>query len=120
MHFITVRSVYFSQSLEAIKRKRFLFEHPHQSHDQPGPSHQTEPSTMCDTCGIQLPADDEQAAIHVSSCQGQLSAGSSDSEEYEEYTWCNVTRVRATSMLSAETRASELVYHLDARLARYY
>lgn len=39
----------------------------------------------------------------------QAASSSSDSEEYEEYTWCDVTRVRATSLLDAGTRASECV-----------
>jgi len=39
-----------------------------------------------------------------------LQSDSSDSEVYEEYTWGDITRVRATSMLDARTRASEFSF----------
>ena len=78
-----------------------------QSHDQPGPSHQSTFS-VCPVCGEKLSSIEEEASLHVDSClkdqEGSSEASSDD--EYEEYTWCNVTRVRATSMLSAEARAS--------------
>ena len=47
----------------------------------------------------------------MNECLGVEEEGqSSESESYEEYTWCNVTRVRATSMLTPEARASECGY----------
>ena len=86
-----------------------LFEHgAHtQSHDQPGPSHQSTFS-VCPVCGEKLSSIEEEASLHVDSCLKDQEGGSgaSSGDEYEEYTWCNVTRVRATSMLSAEARAS--------------
>ena len=81
----------------------------------------------CPVCNIQLPSDDASRAAHIDSClseQQQASAGGgelaeggergggeeegdSDGESYEEYTWCNTTRIRTTSLLSPQTRASE-------------
>ncbi len=67
------------------------------------------PPSNCSVCGVVLPADQEAASSHVASClaeRGEESSGSED-ESYEEYTWCNVTRVRATSLLSPQARAGE-------------
>ena len=88
-----------------------LFEHRErtQSHDQPGPSHQSTFS-VCPVCGERLSSIEEEASLHVDTClkdqEGDSGASSGEGDQYEEYTWCNVTRVRATSMLSAEVRAS--------------
>ena len=98
-----------TQVLDSVRRRRFRFDHTHsdQSSSQPGPSHQTSSST-CPVCDARLPADEEAASAHVASCLHD-NGDSSDSEDvtYEEYTWCDVTRVRATSLLSPEARASK-------------
>ena len=104
-----------------MQRRRFLFEH--RSHDQPDSTPQSHDGMdMCPVCNIQLPSDDASRAAHIDSClseQQQASAGGgdlaeggeeegdSDGESYEEYTWCNTTRIRTTSLLSPQTRASE-------------
>lgn len=62
-------------------------------------------------CYCPLPLEESVAEAHVDECLGSAvreSDASSDSEVYEEYTWCNVTRVRATSMLTPEARASKI------------
>lgn len=81
-----------------------MFDHPS---EVAGPSHPT-PNT-CSVCGTVLPADEEAASSHVASCLTERgeSGDNSDEESYEEYTWCNVTRVRATSLLSPQARAGE-------------
>lgn len=122
-----------------------------QIHDQPGPSHSPPTAATCPVCYTQLPASEQQAAAHISSCIAsnqvlylslvsivcnikchptmatiqsaipahtihvhtmlvRLQSDSSDSEVYEEYTWGDITRVRATSMLDARTRASEFSF----------
>ena len=104
-------SYLISQALDSVRRKRFLFEHPP---DQPGPSHQTittsssSSTSTCSVCGAQLPADEDAASFHVANCLA-VRGETNDSEDgsYEEYTWCNVTRVRATSLLSPQARASK-------------
>lgn len=103
--------------LQSVQRRRFLFEH--RSHDQPTSvpqSHAQGGSGTCPVCSIQLPSDGSGAA-HVDACleEQQRTVGvvqgsdseSSGSETYEEYTWCNMTRIRTTSMLSPKTRASQ-------------
>ena len=50
------------------------------------------------------------AEAHVNEClsrEEEREESSSDSETYEEYTWCDETRVRATSMLTPQARASK-------------
>ncbi len=108
-----------------MQRRRFLFEH--RSRDQPGFTSQSHDSRdLCPICSCQLPSDDSSRVTHIDGClrdqQGSLAEGgereevtgvaSSDSEDetYEEYTWCNTTRIRTTSLLSPQTRASE-EYH---------
>ena len=114
-----------------MQRRRFLFEH--RSHEELGGSAPQlhDGLDMCPVCNVQLPLDDESRAAHVDSCLreqqggggGSLSEGGgggrggeteaaadSDSESYEEYTWCNTTRIRTTSLLSPQTRASETSY----------
>ncbi len=95
-----------SQALDSVRRKRFLFERPP---DQPGPSHQTTTTSTCSVCGAQLSTDEETASFHVANCLAESGETNDDSEDgsYEEYTWCNVTRVRATSLLSPQARASK-------------
>ena len=70
-----------------------------------------EDARTCPVCALSLPSDASAAEAHVDACLGEGGGAggedSSDSEVYEEYTWCNVTRVRATSMLTPEARASE-------------
>lgn len=109
-----------------MQRRRFLFEH--RSHDQPDSTPQSHDGMdTCPVCNIQLPSDDASRAAHIDSClseQQQASAGGgelaeggergggeeegdSDGESYEEYTWCNTTRIRTTSLLSPQTRASQ-------------
>lgn len=81
---------------------------------------------LCPVCDIQLPSDGSRVA-HIEACLEEqrrrlvedgvsalsshsldMEDGSSGSEEeYEEYTWCNTTRIRATSLLSPQARASE-------------
>ena len=110
------------KALESVQRRRFLFEQ--RSHDQSlslpqsldSPAHSN--SGVCPVCGVQLPSDGS-AAAHVDVCLEQQQtrlrqeAGAeefdsdSSGEEYEEYTWCNQTRIRATSLLTPQTRASE-------------
>ena len=111
-----------------MQRRRFLFEH--RSHDQPDSTPQSHDGMdTCPVCNIQLPSDDASRAAHIDSClseQQQASAGGgelaeggergggeedgdSDGESYEEYTWCNTTRIRTTSLLSPQTRASEFL-----------
>ena len=83
-------------------------------------------------CNARLPSDDESRAAHVDSCLREQQGGGggglgegggeggeeteaaadSDSESYEEYTWCNTTRIRTTSLLSPQTRASEPSFYL--------
>ena len=64
-------------------------------------------------CGVSLSSDQTEARAHVNECLGEEGreeeVGNSDSETYEEYTWCDVTRVRATSMMTPQARASEEV-----------
>ena len=87
------------QLLESVRHRNFLFhQHSRPFHSDAGPS-----GHMCNT---PLSADQEVALSHVDEHLGEES-GSSGDETYEEYTWCNVTRVRASSMLTAEARASE-------------
>ncbi|XP_064391304.1 E3 ubiquitin-protein ligase RNF220-like [Halichondria panicea] len=92
-------------ALDSVRRKRFLFERPP---DQPGPSHQTTTTSTCSVCGAQLSTDEETASFHVANCLAESGETNDDSEDgsYEEYTWCNVTRVRATSLLSPQARAN--------------
>ena len=111
-----------------MQRKRFLFEH--RSYDQLGSTSQSHDSLdVCPVCSVRLPPDDEGRVVHVDSCLREQQGGGggglgegggeggeeteaaadSDSESYEEYTWCNTTRIRTTSLLSPQTRASELV-----------
>ena len=77
---------------------------------------------MCPVCNVLLPPEGGGAA-HIDACleqqrtleegmltlssQNSVDDESSGSEEYEEYTWCNMTRIRTTSLLSPQTRASE-------------
>ncbi len=62
-------------------------------------------------CGERLAANEQERLSHVHECMG--SEGGSDSDQsYEEYTWCNVTRVRATSMLDPTTRASRCMWNI--------
>ena len=81
---------------------------------------------MCPVCSIRLPSDDERRSAHIDGClreqqQDSLAEGGgggreeetgadSDSESYEEYTWCNTTRIRTTSLLSPQTRASKAIF----------
>ena len=95
--------------LESVRRHHILFQQelpstrPHLTSSQPGPS-----SNTCPVCESPLSPDENLAHTHVNNCLGTGGEeDSSDGETYEEYTWCNVTRVRATSMLSPEARASK-------------
>ena len=91
-----------------------------------GPS--TSGSQICPVCDKSLPEGVSAAQTHVNQCLGVEDAGeqeeeeegSTDSETYEEYTWCNVTRVRATSMLSPEARASDTIHPTLHPLPLYY
>lgn len=93
--------------LERVKRRQILFsQHADASSTQDSASTSTH---ACPVCNCPLPSDEGVAQTHVTEClrrAGEGDGGSSDSEEYEEYTWCNVTRVRATSMLSPQARAN--------------
>ena len=118
----TVSVFIFIKALESVQRRRFRFEQ--RSHDQllslpqTLDSHGHSSSGVCPVCGVQLPSD-ESAATHVDVCLEQqqarlgeeagaeVSGSDSSGEEYEEYTWCNQTRIRATSLLTPQTRASE-------------
>ena len=107
------------KTLESVQRRRFLFEH--KSRDQASSTLQSHDSRdTCPVCGIELSSDDDSKAAHIDGClreqQTQVGgvvggdgggATDSDSETYEEYTWCNRTRIRTTSLLSPQTRASE-------------
>ncbi len=98
--------------LESVKRRRISYNQiEREGATGSGPSIPT-----CPVCNMPLPAEEGMAQAHVNECLGTSSregegrGRSSEEEEeesYEEYTWCNVTRVRATSMLTAEARASE-------------
>lgn len=113
----------FIKALESVQRRRFLFEQ--RSRDQPLSLPQSfescshgNSSGLCPVCGVQLPSDGS-AAAHIDVCLEQqqtqlreeatvhVSGSDSSGEEYEEYTWCNQTRIRATSLLTPQTRASE-------------
>jgi len=67
-------------------------------------------------CCCPLPLEEALAEAHVSECL-QVAARESDGsdDEYEQYTWCNVTRVRTTSLLSPEARASKKGLEARAR-----
>ncbi len=55
-----------------------------------------------------LSSDQAAASTHVNKCLGEEGdASGGEEEEYEEYTWCGVTHVRATSMMSVQARASK-------------
>lgn len=112
------------KTLESVQRRRFIFEH--RSHDQPGPTPQSHDSRdLCPVCSIQLPSDDDSRVAHIDDClrdqqhslaeegerEGTASSDSED-ETYEEYTWCNTTRIRTTSLLSPQTRASKEIIQL--------
>ena len=114
--------LFLFKTLESVQRKRFLFEH--KSHDQPGPTSQSHDSRdiLCPVCSIRLPSDDGSRVAHIDGClreqQASLAEGGaaaadlssdSESETYEEYTWCNTTRIRTTSLLTPQTRASETI-----------
>ncbi len=94
-----------------------MFEHPSEA---AGPSHPPPGTDTCSVCGTLLPADLEAASSHVAGCLAERggSSESSEGESYEEYTWCNVTRVRATSMLSPQARAGE--WQLPVALCSIY
>lgn len=106
------------QVLDSVRRNRILFNQklaaiasdlPHPS-SEAGPSgSNTSGGGTCPVCDHTLPPGDAAAQAHVDACLragGDGTVGSSDDESFEEYTWCNVTRVRATSMLSPQARAS--------------
>lgn len=110
------------ETLDSIQRRQFLFEH--RSHDQSTSAAAVESASgggggVCPVCSVQLPSD-QSRTDHIDACleeqerrlqsmadgvdSGSVSSGSE--EEYEEYTWCNMTRIRTTTLLSPETRAS--------------
>ena len=99
--------------LDSIKRRQILFQQP-PAHSDAGPSGCSQTCPVCDT---PLSSDESVARTHVNRClgieeeeeedEGGAGGDSSGSETYEEYTWCNETRVRATSMLTAQARASK-------------
>lgn len=102
-----------TQVLESVKRRHILF------NQQPASTSSThlsfEPTCsnstpLCPVCNCPLPADEGEAEAHVEECLSREGGGtedSSDSETYEEYTWCDETRIRATSMLTPQARASK-------------
>ena len=112
------------QILDSVQRRQFLFEH--RSHDQSTSASGVHSGCgTCPVCGVELPSAEEGRREHIDSCLEEqtrrlqqsggvaLGEGSSGSEEeeYEEYTWCNMTRIRTTSLLSPETRASGCGYN---------
>lgn len=106
VHVASIEITQFSQILDSVRRKHFQFEHPNQPSNQPGPSHQTSTST-CPVCDVRLPVDQEAASSHVASCLAEAEESGDSENGYEEYTWGDETRVRATSLLSHRERASE-------------
>ena len=107
--------LFFLKVLESVKRRQIIFQ---QSSCGPLCAGSTSRASegagggegrTCPVCSCPLPSDEGVASAHVTECLERAGPGSSDSEEeeYEEYTWCNMTRVRATSMLSPQARASE-------------
>ncbi|XP_067940083.1 E3 ubiquitin-protein ligase Rnf220-like isoform X2 [Watersipora subatra] len=69
-------------------------------------------STACPVCNKMLYCDAEEMAEHVEKCLAKQSPndsnqnGSGSDEEYESYTWCGQTRVRATSFLDSNELAA--------------
>lgn len=97
--------------LESIRRRRIQFKC--RLHDLEGFTSQPEPSPLGshDQAGpSSLGSHDQAGLASGDEWEGvQTAVDESDSEtSYEEYTWCNETRVRATSMLDPITRASKI------------
>lgn len=92
--------------LECVKRRQILFcQRSDSSSNHAGSSASS--SCTCPVCACPLPSDESVAEAHVTECLSRAARDSDSEDGYEEYTWCNVTRVRATSMLSPQARASE-------------
>ena len=102
--------------LDSVRRREILFNQSAASGSSstslPSSSDTSGSMTTCPVCTCPLPCDEGVAEIHVNEClrraQEEEEGGSGSSEEEGQYyTWCNVTRVRATSLLSPQARASE-------------
>jgi hypothetical protein len=61
----------------------------------------TAPSVSCPVCEVRLAGNEEENASHVEMCLSTC-----HDEEYEEYTWGDVTRIRAVSLLPGSQSAS--------------
>lgn len=83
-------------ALDATRRRSFLF--------RQGVSPNPPDPTTCQQAVSH--SEHGLGAGQAESHTVEAASSSSDSEEYEEYTWCDVTRVRATSLLDAGTRAN--------------
>jgi len=102
------------QALDGARRRRFRHEHPVPAADGPGPSRVSPgPSRVsssasgrtCPVCDVVLASDEREALEHVSGCLNAEESG----DGFEVYTWGVETRVRTTSLLSAQARASESI-----------